>query len=315
MIDTHLRYRVRENRSVEDTSGQGAFPSTIQASYTVIVCLAFGRGRLGDDVCSCPNRGERVVALFQTEVVRNRLLSALSPDDFVEIEPMLERVPLQLQAVLIEAHRPIEYVYFPESGIASTVADAQEGRIEIGLIGREGMIGFPVILGVDQTPHNIVVQGAGEALRISVQDLRAAIQARPSIFRPLGLFAHTLFVQVGQTAYANVTFNVEARLARWILMTQDRTDGDELLLTHEFLSVMLGVRRPGVTIATHALEGIGSIRTRAGASWCATVRSCWSWPATPMRWPRTSMSGSWHSREDNRFDGDPDVARPMVRRT
>ena len=211
-----------------------------------------------------PQLGERVVALFQSEIIRNRLLSALSPDDFVEIEPRLERVPLQLQAVLIEAHRPIEYVYFPESGIASTVADAQEGRIEIGLIGREGMIGVPVILGVDQTPHNVVVQGVGEALRISVQDLRAAIQARPSIFRPLGLFTHTLFVQVGQTAYANVTFNVEARLARWILMTQDRTDGDELLLTHEFLSVMLGVRRPGVTIATHALEGMGSIRNTRG---------------------------------------------------
>ena len=211
-----------------------------------------------------PQLGERAVALFQSLIVRNRLLAALAPDDYALLEPMLERVPLALQSMLIEAHQTIRHVYFPESGIASTIADQEEGKIEIGLIGREGMVGVSAVLGVDQTPHSIVVQGEGEALRIDVQDLRAAIQARPSIFRPLGLFAHTLFVQVGQTAYANVTFNVEARLARWILMTQDRTDSAELLLTHEFLSIMLGVRRPGVTVATHALEGTGSIRNRRG---------------------------------------------------
>lgn len=204
------------------------------------------------------------MVLFQSSIVRNRLLAALTQADFSLLETSMERVPMALHDLLIEAHKPIQYVYFPESGIVSTIADYQEGKIEIGLIGREGIVGVSAALGVDQTPHSIMVQGAGEALRISISDLRAAIQARPSIFRPLGLFIHTLFVQVGQTAYANVTFNVEARLARWILMTQDRTDGDELTLTHEFLSTMLGVRRPGVTTATHALEGMGSIRNRRG---------------------------------------------------
>lgn len=204
------------------------------------------------------------MALFRSSIVRNRLLSALTHDDFALLEPKLERMPLALSAVVIEANRPIQHVIFPESGIVSTVANTDEGRIEIGLIGREGMVGVSVMLGVDQVPHTSLVQGVGEGLRIASPDLRAAIQARPSIFAPLGLFAHTLMVQMGQTAYANVTFNIEARLARWILMTQDRTDGHEVLLTHEFLATMLGVRRPGVTSATHALEGTGSIRNRRG---------------------------------------------------
>lgn len=204
------------------------------------------------------------MAIHQSTVVRNRLLAALAPDDFNILEPKLERVPLSLQSPIIEANRPIQHVFFPESGIVSTIANTAEGRIEVGLIGREGMAGAVIVLGADQTPHLSMVQADGEALRISTKDLRGAIQSRPSIFRPLGLFVHALIVQMGQTAYANVTFNIEARLARWILMTQDRTDGNEVLLTHDFLSTMLGVRRTGVTSATHVLEGTGSIRNRRG---------------------------------------------------
>ena len=194
----------------------------------------------------------------------NRLLAALSPDDFALLAPKLERMPLMLGAVVIRANQPILHVLFPESGIVSTVADTEEGRIEVGLVGREGMICAAVTLGANQTPHSHVIQAPGEALRISTPDLRAAVAARPTIFRPLGLFVQALIVQMAQTAYANATFNIEARLARWILMTQDRVGGEELSLTHEFLSVMLGVRRAGVTTATHALAGMGSIRTRRG---------------------------------------------------
>ena len=204
------------------------------------------------------------MALHRSSVVRNRLLARLEPGDFDLLEPMLERVELALGSVVIEAHRPIQHVIFPESGIVSTVANTQEGRIEVGIIGREGMAGVPVILGADQTPHSYTVQGTGDALRIASRDLLSAISGRPSIFRPLGLFAHTLMVQLAQSIYTNAVFNVEARLARWILMTQDRTDGDEVLLTHEFLSMMLGIRRPGVTSAIHALEGMGSIRNTRG---------------------------------------------------
>lgn len=204
------------------------------------------------------------MALFQSSIVRNRLLSMLAPDDFDHLAPKLERVSLPLQMIVIAARQTIEHVYFPESGVVSTVANTDEGRIEIGVTGREGFVGIPVTLGVNSTPHTSLIQGAGEALRIGVSDLLAAIAVRPSIYRPLGLFTHTLMVQVAQTAYANVAFTIEARLARWVLMTQDRTDSDELVLTHEFLSVMLGVRRPGVTVATHALEGMRAIQAKRG---------------------------------------------------
>ena len=204
------------------------------------------------------------MAIFQGSIVRNRLLSALAPDDFALLELKLERVPLVPGDTVIEAHRPILHVIFPESGIVSTIANTDEGKIEVGLIGREGSVGIPVLLCADQTPHTSIVQGIGEALRISTPDLRAAITARPTIFRPLALFTQAMIVQMAQTAYANATFDIQARLARWILMTQDRTGGDELLLTHEFLSAMLGVRRLGVTGATHVLEGTGLIRNRRG---------------------------------------------------
>ena len=202
--------------------------------------------------------------LFQSAIVRNRLLSRLSDSDFALLEPKMERVPLVLTVIVIAAHQPTPHVFFPESGIVSTVADTEEGRIEIGITGREGVVGVSVILGADSTPHTSLVQGAGEALRIGAADLRAAIQARPSIFRPLGLFTHTLIVQMGQTAYANVMFSIEARLARWILMTQDRFEADDVVLTHEFLATMLGVRRPSVTVAMHVLEGMGAIQGRRG---------------------------------------------------
>ena len=204
------------------------------------------------------------MAFHSSIPVRNRLLAALSPDDFSLLEPMLERVLLPVQTVLIEAHQPIQHVIFLESGFSSTVANTFEGRIEVGLIGREGLVGVPVVLGTDRSPHTYMVQGAGEGLRINSQDLMAVLAERPSIFRPFGLFTQSLIIQVAETAYANATFDVEARLARWILMVQDRVGGDEIVLTHEFFSMMLGVRRPGVTVATHVLEGIGSIRARRG---------------------------------------------------
>lgn len=195
---------------------------------------------------------------------RNRLLAALAPEDVAALEPAMERVPLPVQAVLIEFNRPIRHVIFPESGAVSTIVSADESRIEIGLVGREGLVGLPVVLGADRVPWTLVVQSAGEGLRIAAEDLRAALARRPALFRPLGLYAQALFVQVAQTCYVNAIFDIESRLARWLLMMQDRVGGQDLFLTHEFLSAMLGVRRPGVTVAIHMLEGTGAIRNRRG---------------------------------------------------
>ena len=132
------------------------------------------------------------------------------------------------------------------------------------MIGREGMCGVPAVLGVDRSLHDFMVQGVGEALRIGTDDLRSAIRQSPSLQARLMRYAHALMIQTAQTAYANAGFTIEARLARWILMTRDRSDSDELVLTHDFLSMMLGVRRPGVTVAVQVLEGNRLIRAQRG---------------------------------------------------
>jgi CRP-like cAMP-binding protein len=133
-----------------------------------------------------------------------------------------------------------------------------------GIIGREGLVGVPIVLGVDRSPHGFLVQAEGKALRIATADLRAINAERPAIHAVLMRYVHALMVQTASTAFSNASFTIEARLARWILMTRDRLDSEELPLTHEFLSMMLGVRRPGVTVAVQILEGNGLIRATRG---------------------------------------------------
>jgi CRP-like cAMP-binding protein len=206
-----------------------------------IVCRSYWARTAERERALLPSR-ER--AMFPPRPLRrNRLLAALANEDYAALVPSLEPVTLDPEATLIEAHGTIEHVYFPESGIASMIANTHEGRIEIGMIGREGLVGLPAVLGTDRTPFGYVVQGTGKAQRIATPALRAAIAERPAIGRLLSLYAVALSVQTAQTAYAHASFNMKARLARRILMTQDRVGGETLLLTHEFLSNMLGSRR------------------------------------------------------------------------
>jgi CRP-like cAMP-binding protein len=200
----------------------------------------------------------------QQKTVRNRILTALAPEDFALLQQKLEPVQLEFRQIILEPGDPIRHVYFIERGITSVLADASEGRVEIGMIGSEGMIGLPVLLGSKHSPFAFMVQAGGEALRIPASEMLAAYQQTPGINAAIGRFIHAFMVQTAQTAYANATLNVEARLARWILMTQDRLGQDELPLTHDFLSMMLAVRRAGVTTSTHILEGAGMIRATRG---------------------------------------------------
>lgn len=195
---------------------------------------------------------------------RNRLLGVLAPDDFARLAPDLESVAMPLRETVIAPQQPITHAHFVEDGLVSLIADSVEGRIEIGLVGREGFVGVPLVLGTDRTPHVALVQADLVAFRIAAEPLHAALDASPALRGVLGRYVQGLIVQVGQTVYANTDLTIEARLARWILMTHDRLDSDELPLTHEFLSMMLGVRRPGVTTATHVLEGAGMIRALRG---------------------------------------------------
>src|SRR4051812_37351978 len=195
---------------------------------------------------------------------RNRLLFALNRDDFDLLQPDLEPVALALRQWLIEAGEPIQQLYFPEHGIISILADTSEGRIEVGLIGPEGMAGLPGVLWVERRPPGYMVPAAGEGLRITAPGLRTALRQSPSLQAGFLRYAHALMVQTAETAYANAGFTIEARLARWILMTDDRLAREDLPLTHDFLSIMLGVRRPGVTIAVQTLEANRLIRAKRG---------------------------------------------------
>ena len=196
---------------------------------------------------------------------RNRLLKALSPSDLSLISRHFEEVPLDVEQDAIEASRPISHVHFVESGMLSLIADPDGGRsIEVGIIGFEGFTGVSLVLGCSESPYRVSVQAPGKAHRISAHHFQRACEASRTLERAMLRYAHVLMLQITETARANAKLTVEERLARWLLMAQDRTDGDSLYLTHEFLALMLGVRRPGVTVATHVLEGNGLIRAKRG---------------------------------------------------
>jgi CRP-like cAMP-binding protein len=196
---------------------------------------------------------------------RNRLLNNLSPGDRGLLLRDLEAVSLPVKRVMEKPHVPIDHVYFVETGVISVVAIGGKGRqIEIGLVGYEGMTGTTVILGGDRTPNTSYVQIAGEGHRIRSSTLRKAMAASPSLSRMLLRFTQYFMVQTSQTAIANGLANLDERLARWLLMAHDRIGSDVLPLTHQFLSIMLGVRRAGVTEAIAVLEGRGLIGAKRG---------------------------------------------------
>lgn len=196
---------------------------------------------------------------------RNGLLRALGADDLGLLRPHLSPVSLSLRDVIEAPNRPIDDVIFIESGMGSILAvrDSDQ-RIEVGMFGREGMSGIPVIMGGDRSAQQCIVQIAGEGLRIGSDHLRQAMSASPSLQRVLLHFVQSIITQTAHTAFANRHGKLEARLARWLLMAHDRVEGDEIQLIHEFLALMLGVRRAGVTEALHVLEGRGAVRTTRG---------------------------------------------------
>lgn len=201
--------------------------------------------------------------MSKTIEVRNRILAALSDDDFERLEPHMTGRDVGPGEVLIEPNEPIRQVYFPEIGLASFVSPT-EVETEVGLVGREGFVGASVTLDVDSVPLKAVGQIAGRGYTIPTDALRAASRQSEHLRSLLARYTHAFMMQAASTAYANAHFTVEQRLARWLLMTHDRLDGDDLALTHDFLAVMLCVRRPGVTVATHVLEGNHAIRARRG---------------------------------------------------
>jgi CRP-like cAMP-binding protein len=198
-------------------------------------------------------------------IPRNHLLSSLSVADFGLLKPSLETIALGLRKVLEAPNKPITHVYFPLSGIVSVVtASTRKRQIEVGIIGREGMTGINTVLGNNRSLHSTYVQSAGRSQCIKAADLRQAMQKSASLRDGLLRFVQAFMTQTAYTALANGQAKITERLARWLLMAQDRLDGNELALTHEFLALMLCVQRPGVTMAMNLLESRGFVRAKRG---------------------------------------------------
>jgi CRP-like cAMP-binding protein len=196
---------------------------------------------------------------------RNRLLAVLSHDDRDLLTPALETVDLDVRHILEAPNDPISHVYFVESGLVSVVGAAPPNhRIEIGMVGYEGMTGLSIVLGGDHSANETLVQSSGSALRISTESLREMMEASPSLTATLLRYVNVFMVQGSQTALANGRGRLDERLARWLLMWDDRVQPHTVVATHQFLALLLGVRRTGVTETLHALEGKGLIRSTRG---------------------------------------------------
>jgi CRP-like cAMP-binding protein len=201
----------------------------------------------------------------QSRTYRNHILKILPRADLMALSAHLQPVRLPVGKVIEEPGQPIRQVIFPDSGFISVVATGkQDRRIETGFVGFEGMTGVPVIMGDDRSPHETFVQVAGSGQCIDTADFREVMLSHPGLREVFLKFALAYMVQTAHTALANGRARIEERLARWLLMAHDRMERPELPLTHELLSIMLGVRRPGVTDALHRLEGYRTIRARRG---------------------------------------------------
>ncbi len=195
----------------------------------------------------------------------NHLLISMSPADFALLAPDLEAVAYARRHTVEIPHKHIEWVYFPEAGIISVVTlGAGRQEVEAGIIGWDGMSGTAIVLGDDRSPHSTYVQMAGHGQRIKAERLREAMQKSASLTACFLRYTQTFMTQTAQTALANGRATVPERLARWIVMAHDRAHTDELTFTHDFLALMLGIRRAGVTTALHSLESKGLVTAKRG---------------------------------------------------
>jgi CRP-like cAMP-binding protein len=201
----------------------------------------------------------------KADLPSNRLLGLLPPKDYKRLRPHLQAIPLAYRQSLYRAQKPIEFVYFIETGVGSLVNTMKNGQAaEVGTIGNEGMVGLPLLLGDDRAPTSVYVQVPGVGLRIKATVFNEELARSASMRRVMLHYAHAFFNQVAQSAACNQFHTIEQRACRWMLMTHDRMQSDEFLLTQEFLAMMLGVQRTGVTAAASKLQRASLIRYRRG---------------------------------------------------
>lgn len=197
--------------------------------------------------------------------VRNGVLAALPAAAFGRLKPHLEHVALHTHDQLLRPHAPAEHVYFPESGMVSRVVTLSDGAaIEAALVGREGLVNVLPALGARLGTTEAMVQIAGTALRTRTEDLRREVGEDTALYMAIVRFLQAELVQVTQSVACIGHHTLRQRLARWLLMAHDAGQSDEIALSHEFLAMMLGVRRPGVTIALGELKTADLIATSHG---------------------------------------------------
>ncbi|HEX8127842.1 MAG TPA: Crp/Fnr family transcriptional regulator [Pyrinomonadaceae bacterium] len=195
----------------------------------------------------------------------NHILASLNAEDYQRLSPHLEPVELHHSQILYEAGGPMDYVYFPSNAMVSLISQLSDGSsVEIGITGYEGMIGVSSVLGVDRSPHQAMVQIPDGAVRLKAGVLKDEFKRGGALQDSLLRYVQLLLLQTGQIAACNRLHSIGERLARWLLMSQDRCRCDELPFTQEFLAIMLGIRRAGVTEAALILQAKEYISYRRG---------------------------------------------------
>lgn len=191
----------------------------------------------------------------KSATVKNRLLAALPKKEYQRLLPDLEPVTLTFGDILFEPGDRLRHVYFPDNSIISLLAAVDDhALLEVGLVGNDGMAGLSVFMGVNRTRSRALVQASGDAMRMKATALGKEVNNGGALHKLLHRYTHALITQISQSAACNRFHQVNARLARWLLMTHDRVEGNEFRLTQEFISNMLGVRREQVTLAAGALQ-------------------------------------------------------------
>ncbi len=201
----------------------------------------------------------------QKSATKNYILNSLPKEDYERLLPDLEQVNLSIGEIIYQAEEPIKHVYFPNNAMISVIANTFSGQsAEVGVIGHEGMVGIDVLLGSDSTMNENIIQLADGALRMETAAVRREFKRAGALHDSILKFTRLLMIQISQTALCNRLHTVEERLARWLLLCQDRSATDELKLTQEFLSIMLGANRATVTLAAITLQDIGYIQYSRG---------------------------------------------------
>jgi len=202
---------------------------------------------------------------FPPEPVANWTLTSLPRENYEQLLPSLEMVPLNLGEVLHEAGQRIPYVYFPCGGLVSLLATEDGGRqAEVAVVGKEGVVGLPILLGNDVAPHQAVVQGTGQALRIKSDLFRAKARSDEPLTILLLRYVDAFIVQISQSAMCDHLHSVQKRLCRWLLMAQDRMDSDRLPFTQKFMADIMAVRLASVSEAARPLQQAGLIHYNRG---------------------------------------------------